>query len=328
MDDWRIFLEPPALLPLPAAILVLAWSFVVGAALGSFLNVVIARVPAGLSVVKPRSRCPKCQKHISGFDNIPVASWFILRGKCRSCQAPISFRYPFIEMLMGLVAMAAVARFGLGVQALELYTLTAILTAIAFIDLDTWTVPLSLGFALIVAGLAFGGVHAFVLHDDELGLGKDLFVDRVIGAASAGIFLSALVVASTAILRRIGTRVENGVKVKGRVGPNDYAMGWGDPLILVGVGAFLGWRVLPLVVFLASFQGSVVALGLMALSKLRPGTPGLPQGDKPVSEEDDWIPPKNAVPFGPFLALAALQAAFFGDALLGQLLPMLGFAIE
>jgi leader peptidase (prepilin peptidase) / N-methyltransferase len=129
-------------------------------------------------------------------------------------------------------------------------------------------------------------------------------------------------------LRRIGTRVETGVEAKGRIGPNDTAMGWGDPLILVGVGAFLGWRLLPFVLFLASLQGSVVGIGLLLYAKARPGGAGLPQGDKPVSDDDDWIPPKNAVPFGPFLALAAMQAAFFGDALLARLRPLLGFYAE
>jgi leader peptidase (prepilin peptidase) / N-methyltransferase len=97
---------------------------------------------------------------------------------------------------------------------------------------------------------------------------------------------------------------------------------------LVGVGAFLGWRLLPFVLFLASLQGSVVGIGLLLYAKARPGGAGLPQGDKPVSDDDDWIPPKNAVPFGPFLALAAMQAAFFGDALLARLRPLLGFYAE
>lgn len=304
MDDWRIFLDPPATLPPIAAAIVLAWTFVVGACVGSFTNVVVARVPKGISVVSPRSRCPKCGKQIAALDNLPVLSWFILRGKCRNpeCRTAISFRYPFIELLLGLAAMAAVARFGIGLAAVELFTFTAILTAIAFVDIDTWTVPHPLWIALVVCGLVLGAGQAYLLEASEV------IIDRLIGAAGAGVFLGALVVAATGILRRMG-----------RISGDQTAMGWGDPLILVGIGAFLGWRLLPLVVFLASLQGSVVALLLRARG-------GLPQGDKPLSDEDDWVPPKNAVPFGPFLALAALQAAFFGDALLGRLLPMLGFA--
>lgn len=346
MDDWRIFLELPANLPPVVAAVLLAWSFFVGSCIGSFLNVVIARVPKGMSVVRPRSRCPRCEKPISGFDNIPVASWFILRGKCRSCQSPISVRYPFIEMLMGLAAMAAVARYGIGLQAIELFTFTAILTAIAFVDIDTWSVPEPLFISLIASGLVFGGlafltesgdgsggaVSGLTIDGQELApfsaSAKELFIDRLIGAVGAGLFLSALVIASTRILRLVGSRMENGVQVKGRIGPNDTAMGWGDPWILVGVGAFLGWRVLPLVLFLASLQGSVVGVALILYSKVRPGGAGLPQGDKPVSDDDDWIPPKNAVPFGPFLALAAMQAAFFGDALLALLQPLFGFAAD
>jgi leader peptidase (prepilin peptidase)/N-methyltransferase len=323
-DDWRIFLMPPSQLPPMVAAIVLAWTFFVGACLGSFLNVVIARVPKGLSVVRPRSRCPKCEKQISGFDNIPVASWFILGGKCRNCKTPISFRYPFIEILMGVAGMAAAARFGVGLYALELFTFTALLTAIAFVDLDTWTVPQPLFLSLIIGGLAFAGIHAITLDEG----GRDVLVQRLIGAVAAGVLLSAIVVLSTGILRRVGTRIENGVEVRGRVGPNDYAMGWGDPLILVGVGAFLGWRLLPFVVFLASVQGSIVGIALILVSKVRPGGPGLPQGDKPVSDDDDWVPPKNAVPFGPFLALGAMEAAFFGDALLARFMPLFGVFAE
>lgn len=305
IDDWRIFLEVPADLPPLVATAILAWTFFVGSCIGSFLNVVIARVPKGMSVVRPRSRCPKCEKPISGFDNIPVASWFILRGKCRTCKTSISFRYPFIEMLMGLAAMAAVARFGIGIYALELFTFTAILTAIAFVDVDTWTVPHPLWISLAVSGIAFAAAHSFILEE-----GTDLLLERVIGAVGAGVFLGALVVVATGVLRRTG-----------RLTGDQTAMGWGDPLILVGIGAFLGWRLLPLAVFLGSLQGSIVAIALRARG-------GLPQGDKPVSDDDDWIPPKNAVPFGPFLALAAMQAAFFGDALLARLLPLLGFAAD
>src|ERR1043165_1316326 len=112
MDDWRMLLERPAELPPVIGALSLIWGFVVGACWGSFTNVVIARVPEGLSVVKPRSRCPKCKTMIAGYDNIPILSWFILRGKCRNCALPIPWRYPFVELLGGLAGMSAVARYG------------------------------------------------------------------------------------------------------------------------------------------------------------------------------------------------------------------------
>ena len=302
LDGMELFLARPGDLPPIAATISLVWAFIFGACWGSFANVVIARVPAGISVVTPRSRCPKCEKQISGFDNIPVLSWVILRGKCRNCKTTISWRYPLIELICGVAGMAVVARAGWTLDSLELFTLVVILTAIAFIDIDTWTVPHPMWIALVAAGLALGGGRAYLAGDPWV-----LF-DRLIGAAGAGVALGAVVVVSTGILRRTG-----------RLAADQTAMGWGDPLILVGVGAFLGWKLLPLVLFLASLQGAVI--GLIARA-----TGGL-AGTTPVSDDDDWIPPKGAVPFGPFLALGALEAAFFGDAVLDRVLPMLGLGI-
>jgi leader peptidase (prepilin peptidase)/N-methyltransferase len=306
LDDYRLLLARPSDLPPWVALISLVWAFIIGSTWGSFLNVVIARVPAGMSIVKPRSRCPKCEKPIAGYDNIPVLSWLILRGKCRSCKAPISARYPFLEAVMGIAGMAAVAKFGWSPQGLELFAFIFLLTAIAFVDLDTWTVPHPLWIALVGSGLALGALRAYLADDWSLEL------ERVVGAGGAGLFLGALVVVATAIFRRTG-------KLKA----DEFAMGWGDPLILVGIGAYLGWRLLPMVLFFASVQGALIAIVLRSRGGL--------EGDKPVNKadsEDDWIPPKGAVPFGPFLALAALEAAFFGDAVLARALPMLGLGTE
>lgn len=301
MDETGVWflLSRPAELPPPLALLSLGFAFVVGACWGSFLNVVIARVPAGLSVVTPRSRCPRCGTGIAAFDNLPVLSWLLLRGRCRSCQAPISPRYPMIELLLGLTGAAVIARAGWSLEALELFTLVFLLTAIAFVDLDTWTVPNPLWIALVVSGLGFAGARALVAADAEV------LIARAIGAGGGGALLAAVVIAATGIFRRTG-----------RIGPEETAMGWGDPLIVVGIGAYLGWRLLPMVVFFASVQGALVGLLLRARGAL--------QGDKPVSATDDWVPPPGAVPFGPFLALGALEAAFFGDAALARALDLLG----
>lgn len=286
--------QRPAELPPALALASLAFAFVVGACWGSFLNVVIARVPAGQSVVSPRSRCPRCGTQIAAWDNLPVLSWIMLRGRCRSCQAPISPRYPMIELLIAMAGAAVVARAGWSLQALELFVLVCILTAIAFVDLDTWTVPHPLWIALVVAGLGFGVVQ--MLEHSSV----EILTDRAIAAAGGGLLIGAVVVAATGIFRRTG-----------RIGPDETAMGWGDPLIVVGIGAFLGWRLLPVVVFFASVQGVLIGAILRARGNLK--------GDKPVSETDDWVPPAGAVPFGPFLALGALEAAFFGDAALSWL---------
>ncbi len=301
MDDLGLafLLRRPTELPLVLALASLAFAFTVGACWGSFLNVVIARVPAGLSVVTPRSRCPKCGTQIAAWDNLPVISWLALAGRCRACKASISPRYPMIELLLGLAGAAAVARSGWSTEALEVFVFVFLLTGIAFIDLDTWTVPHPLWIALVVSGLGFAALqmieHAAV----------EILVSRAIGAVGGGLLLGAVVVASTGIFRRTG-----------RIAADQTAMGWGDPLIVVGIGAYLGWRLLPVVIFFASVQGVVAALLLRARGALA--------GDKPVSETDDWVPPAGAVPFGPFLALGALEAAFFGDAVLTRLWSLFG----
>lgn len=302
MDDLGLsmLLRRPAELPPALAVWSLAFAFFLGACWGSFLNVVIARVPAGISVVTPRSRCPKCGTQIAARDNLPVLSWILLRGRCRTCQASISPRYPMIELLLALAGMAAVARAGWSVEALELFVFVFVLTAIAFVDLDTWTVPHPLWIALVGTGFAFGAARMY-LHD-----ATEILLDRAIGAAGGGLVLGAVVVAATGVFRRTG-----------RIAADQTAMGWGDPLIVVGIGAYLGWRLLPMVILFASVQGTVAALVLRARGGLG--------GDKPISETDDWVPPSGAVPFGPFLALGALEAAFFGDAVLSWVFGTLDF---
>src|SRR5688500_11806384 len=123
LEDLRIFMTPPAELPPVVAFFSLAVAFGFAACWGSFTNVVIVRVPEGKSVVTPRSRCPKCNTMIAGYDNIPVRSWLLLRGKCRSCKTTISARYPFVELLVGVAGMACVARFGWSLPALEMFVL-------------------------------------------------------------------------------------------------------------------------------------------------------------------------------------------------------------
>lgn len=303
LDIWTL---TPRELPTMLATFVLGVGFVFGSLWGSFLNVVIARVPKGQSVVTPRSRCPKCGTMITARDNIPILSWILLRAKCRVCSAPISARYPFVELLGGVAGAAAVARWGLTLPGLELFAFTLILIAISFIDLDTFTVPTSLVVALGVVGLGSALLRWQVLAPTSAGaLTGDDVVDRIIGGVVAGVLLSAVVIVSTGILRRTG-----------RLGPDDTAMGWGDPMIIAGLGLCLGWQLIPLTLFLASVIGSVIGIGLQLSGKLK--------NRGPVSEDDPWIPPDGAVPFGPFLALGGLLAAFFGDAIHARVLPLLG----
>ena len=307
-EGLELLAAPPRELPTPLAVFVLISAFGFGSLWGSFLNVVIARVPKGISVVTPRSRCPKCENQIAAVDNVPILSWIILRAKCRHCQTPISVRYPFVELLGGVAGAAAVARYGATLPGLELFVFMMVLIAISFIDLDTFTVPTSLVVALTASGLGFGVLRWLVLGPEaQGGLGSGDVVDRLIGAAGAGILLASVVVIATGIIRRVSPD---------RLPEGETAMGWGDPLILVGLGASLGWQLIPLTLFLASVAGSVVGIAAKASGKLK---------DRPALD-DGWVPPDDAVPFGPFLALGGIVAACFGDAMLARLLPLFGLS--
>ena len=312
LDDLALFAVPPRELPLVAAVFVLGAAFTFGALWGSFLNVVIARVPRGQSVVTPRSRCPKCETMITARDNIPILSWLLLRAKCRHCGAGISARYPMVELIGGVAGTVAVARFGVTLPAAELFCFILILVAISFIDLDTFTVPTSLVVALSAVGLGFGVLRWQLLGPEARGgLAGDDVVDRLIGGVVAGIMLSCIVIVATGVLRRVKDKDGNP-----RVPPGEWAMGWGDPMILAALGFCLGWQAMPMTLFLASVIGSVIGIVLKVTGQLK---------DRgPISDDDPWIPPDDAVPFGPFLALGGLLAAFFGDAIHARLLPLLG----
>lgn len=277
-------------------------ALVLGLCIGSFLNVVIARLPAGLSVVKPRSRCPRCEKGIAWYDNFPVVSWVVLRAKCRSCGLPISPRYPTVELLTGLLALALAQRYGVDWRVLTFLAFVALLVAIAYIDLDYWIIPDELSITGIVLGLL-----ASLVNPDLT------FVDALIGGAAG--------FASFALVGFVGAKVFR-----------KEALGQGDWFLLAMIGAFLGWKALLPVILLSSLQGAIVGIALIRLDRNRgaapspipvpvPVQPGStlsgPGEGTPVDSEDDWQPSASAIPFGPFLVLAALEQLFLGDWLYG-----------
>jgi leader peptidase (prepilin peptidase)/N-methyltransferase len=271
----------------------IAWGALVGSVIGSFLNVVIARLPRGESVVHPRSRCPGCGAPIAWYDNVPVLSWLLLRARCRRCRTRISARYPLVELLVAVLGALAVQRHGVAPAAAVELAFGAFLVALAFIDLDTWLLPFSLSLPFAALGLAAGWL--------QLAPSGSLGVSLLGGGVG---FLAFLVV------HLVGEKVFK-----------REAMGFGDVVLLGGIGAWLGaWSLLP-VILLSSLQGSVVGIALLLLGRGQPGPPAAPglarpeAGAGPVAapvEEDDWIPPRNSVPFGPFLALAALEWLLLG----------------
>ena len=240
-------------------------SFVLGAAVGSFLNVCIYRLPAGESVVAPPSRCPSCGARIKPWDNIPIISWLLLGGKCRACRAPISPRYAVVELLNGLLTLALFLRFGPSLTFLALFIFCSALVAITFIDLDHQIIPDVISLPGIIVGFAFSFFLPWVGWKSSL-----------IGIVAGGGSLLAV-----AWLYELLTKKEG--------------MGGGDIKLLAMMGAFLGWRSVPFIIFASSLIGSVIGVSVMLLQK-RDG--------------------KLAIPFGPFLALGGVLYIFFGKAII------------
>jgi leader peptidase (prepilin peptidase)/N-methyltransferase len=254
-----------------------------GLCVGSFLNVVIHRLPRMLEhqwraecadltgataeigerydLVLPGSSCPACGHAITALENIPVVSYLVLRGRCSACRARISPRYPLVETLSGMLSGYAAWRFGFGVPALGALLFCWAMIALAFIDLDTFYLPDNITLPLLWIGLVF----------NVFGVFTDLR-SAVIGAAAG-----YLVLWSVFWLYKLAT---------GKDG-----MGYGDFKLLAAIGAWLGWKVLPLVILLSSLVGAVVGISLIVWARH--------QRDVPI-------------PFGPYLAVAAIVALFHG----------------
>lgn len=276
MLDVLLFAAPGSLLPAMVAGLF-------GLMIGSFLNVVIHRVPKMMqresdnyvaeesgrplphvdryNLVVPRSACPHCGHAITALENIPVLSYAYLRGKCLACKAPISVRYPIVELLTGALSAFLIWRFGSGWAGLATLVFAYLLIAMTFIDVDTQLLPDDLTFPLLWGGLLIN------LHGTFVPLS-----DAVIGAAAGYLCLWSIY-----WLFKLATGKEG--------------MGYGDFKLLAALGAWLGWKMLPIIILLSSLVGAAVGIALIAFAK---------HGrDKPI-------------PFGPYLAAAGLLALFYG----------------
>ena len=265
-----------------------------GLFIGSFLNVVIHRLPVMMerewqaeaaslrgeeaietprfNLATPRSRCPHCGHPIGALENIPVVSYLLLRGRCRHCSGPISARYPLIELLCAALSGVAAFHFGFGVAAAGALIFVWAMIALCFIDLDTQLLPDSITLPLLWLGLLLnlGGTYT------------DL-PSAVIGAAAG--YLSLW---SVFWLFKLATGKEG--------------MGYGDFKLLAAIGAWLGWQVLPLTILLSSLVGAVVGIALIVLR-----------------QHGREIP----IPFGPYLGAAGLLALFWGAPLTAAYLGML-----
>jgi leader peptidase (prepilin peptidase)/N-methyltransferase len=288
-------------------LLTIAWATLVGSVVGSFLNVVIARLPKGESVVHPRSRCPGCGAGIAWYDNVPVLSWLLLRARCRRCRAPISARYPLVELLVAALGGLAVQRHGVSPAAAAELTFGALLVALAFIDLDTWLLPFVLSLPFAALGLAAGW----------LGLAPSATLRGALLGGGVGFF-------AFLVVHLVGEKVFK-----------REAMGFGDVVLLGGIGGWLGVGALLPVILLSSLQGSVVGIALILLGRGQPGPPAArpasaedpgaaAAADRPAPDDggDDWVPPRHSLPFGPFLALAGLEWLLLGP-WLARAVPLL-----
>jgi leader peptidase (prepilin peptidase) / N-methyltransferase len=216
--------------------------FMLGAIVGSFLNVCIVRIPKDDSIVHPPSHCPGCKSSIRFYDNIPLISYIVLLARCRSCGERISPRYFFVELLMAGLAVALYYQFGFSLAFLVSFIFVAALIVISFIDLDVRIVPDVISLPGIVAGLSFSVVARYVINDPFELIPSPL--SALIGVLVGGGFLLALAWA-----------YETFTGVEG--------MGGGDIKLLAMIGAFLGWTSIPFTLFLASLTGSVIGLGFM-----------------------------------------------------------------
>lgn len=274
------------LAPLHDPLLFALTALIVGLCIGSFLNVVIHRLPlimerdwrqqcaelngqphsdeTVLTLASPASRCPLCGHRIGALDNIPLLSWLLLKGKCRGCQAPISIRYPTVELLTGVLSAGIAWHYGFSLAGLGALCFLWAMIALTFIDADTQLLPDAITLPLLWLGLLL-----------NLG-GTYVPLDQAVVGAVAG-YLSLW---SVYWLFKLATGKEG--------------MGFGDFKLLAAVGAWAGWQALPVTILLSSVVGAVIGIALMIAAKRGHSVP---------------------MPFGPYLAIAGTLALVYGNEL-------------
>ena len=241
---------------------VIIFSAVFGSVVGSFLNVCIFRIPTGKSIVFPRSHCTNCQYPIRLYDNIPIISYLILKGRCRNCNAEISPIYPAVEILTAILSLLLFLRYGFSLQYLLTFIFVCALIIITFIDLEHQIIP---------DVITLPGIPIFFLS--AVFVMNIRYLDSLLGILIGGGCLYLIAAGYELLKKREG-------------------MGGGDIKLLAMVGAFFGWQSLWFILLAASLLGAIVGISVM------------------ISKGEDM---KYAVPFGPFLSIAAVAYIFFGE---------------
>ena len=238
--------------------------FLLGLVIGSFSNVCIYRLPRNESLVRPGSHCPQCSKPIPFYDNIPIISYLLLKGKCRYCGQSIPPQYPIVELATGLFYLALYLFYGLQPIAIVYMLLCTLLIIISFIDLRERIIPDVLSVPFIIIGFAF----SFFLRNINP-------LDSLLGILAGGGSLLLIAIVGSKLFKK-------------------EAMGGGDIKLAAMLGAFLGWQLTLLSLFLGFFVGSVIGVLIMVTSKNK----------------------NDVIPFGPFIALGAMISMFWGQAIL------------
>ena len=290
--------------------------FFLGLAFGSFLNVCIYRLPLDMSVVTPRSACPKCKQGIALYDNFPVLSWLILRGRCRHCKAAISARYLVIELLTGALFLACYWYFGWTLSLLKYCTFSFLLLGLIFTDAETKLLP----DRLTLTGLALGLIFSLIVPVNDLAaqflsgsvnlpISGDVsdrlwsLLDSLLGAGLGASFIYG---AAVMYLRWRGTE----------------GMGLGDVKLMAMVGAFLGMKLTVLTIFAGSLAGSFFGLGTVLIVWIKRTHRFMKRlANVQAARRRGWqsaqvVYRNYQMPFGVFLGSVALLACFFGNRLL------------
>lgn len=225
--------------------------FALGASIGSFINVVVYRLPARLSILFPPSRCPHCLNQLKPYDNVPVLGWLWLRGRCRYCKSKISIRYPVVEGVTGFVFLLVFWKFKFSLSTIGYWAFCSWLLALSLIDIDTMTLPNPLTKSGLVMGIVFHILYNFLLNASWVTL-VNHFKMAIVGAV-------------------LGLWLFDAIRIIGSIVFGKTAMGGGDAKLAAMMGAWLGWKYLLVASFLACVVGVMVGGGIMIVSRRKWG---------------------------------------------------------
>jgi leader peptidase (prepilin peptidase)/N-methyltransferase len=296
----------------------IAFFFLLGIVVGSFLNVCITRIPEELSIVSPRSRCPRCKTPIKAYDNVPIFGWLWLRGKCRACGLPISPMYPLIELVTGLLFVTAFQEFGITHATVKWLFFTCLILVLSVTDLRVRILPDAVNWPGFAAGLMFSGFvppdHGHVRYLISLILNFRVpgfvsgLLDGILGATFGSFLLWGLAAAYKLVRHREG-------------------MGMGDVKMMAMVGAFLGVRGTFLTLLLGSLLGSIIGISVVLALYFAGWKSALAKraSRRGLGKENDlrWaVASQYQLPLGTFLGIGALATVYLGPVIERQL-PLL-----